>query len=82
MFLETARAIADMATPSQLKEGILFPGVKHLREVAMNVATTVCEVAYREGTATAFLNEGEILSEVVRSSAYEPDYVPLVYHQH
>ncbi|PHZ17610.1 uncharacterized protein RHIMIDRAFT_181822, partial [Rhizopus microsporus ATCC 52813] len=46
MFLETAKTIADMATPAQLKEGILFPGVKHLREVAKTVGTRVCEVAY------------------------------------
>lgn len=80
MFLETARTIADMATPAQLKEGILFPGVSQLREVALNVGTRVCEVAFQEGYATATLEEGEILSEVVRSSAYQPEYVPLVYH--
>ncbi|KAL7320734.1 hypothetical protein PS15m_000593 [Mucor circinelloides] len=82
MFLETARTIADMATPAQLKEGILFPGVSQLREVALNVGTRVCEVAFEEGHATAILEEGEILSEVVRSSAYQPEYVPLVYRDH
>lgn len=80
MFLETARTIANMATPEQLKEGILFPGVSQLREVALNVGTRVCEVAFEEGVATAVLEKGEILSEVVRSSAYQPEYVPLVYH--
>jgi malic enzyme len=80
MFLETARTIADMATPEQLKEGVLFPGVSQLREVALNVATRVCEVAFQEGTATASLKEGELLSEVVRNSAFQPEYVPLVYH--
>ncbi|KAI8639731.1 malic enzyme [Parasitella parasitica] len=80
MFLETARTIADMATPAQLKNGVLFPGVSQLREVALNVGTRVCEVAFQEGYATAVLEQGEILSEVVRSSAYEPNYVPLVYH--
>lgn len=80
MFLETARAIADMATPQQLKEGVLFPGVNQLREVALNVATRVCEVAFEEGVATSTLEEGEVLSEVVRNSAFQPEYVPLVYH--
>jgi malate dehydrogenase (oxaloacetate-decarboxylating)(NADP+) len=80
MFLEAARTIADMASPEQLKQGVLFPGVAHLREVALNVGTKVCEVAFEEGVATAVLEEGEILSEVVRSSAYQPEYVPLVYH--
>lgn len=80
MFLEAARTIADMATPEQLKEGVLFPGVSQLREVALNVGTRVCEVAFEEGVATATLEEGEILSEVVRSCAYQPEYVPLVYH--
>jgi malic enzyme len=79
MFLETARIIADMATPEQLKEGVLFPGVSHLREVALNVGTRVCEVAFEEGVGTAVLKEREILSEVVKNSAYQPEYVPLVY---
>lgn len=82
MFLETARVIADLATPSQLKEGILFPGVRHLRSVALAVGTRVCEVAYEEGVATARLAEGELLSDVVKSSMYTPEYVPLVYHHH
>lgn len=80
MFLETARTIANMATPDQLKQGILYPGVSQLREVALNVGTRVCEVAFEEGVATSVLEEGEILSEVVRNSAYQPEYVPLVYH--
>lgn len=80
MFLEAARTIADMATPEQLKEGILFPGVSQLRDVALNVGTRVCEVAFEEGVATAVLEKGEVLSEVVKSSAYQPEYVPLVHH--
>ena len=79
MFLETARTIADMATPEQLREGILFPGVSQLREVALNVAAEVCEVAFKEGVATAVLEPGESLPDIVSTSAYQPDYVPLVY---
>lgn len=79
MFLEAARTIADMASPSQLKEGILFPGVSHLRDVALAVGTRVCEVAYEEKVATATLKQGEVLSEVVKSSAYQPEYVPLIH---
>ncbi|KAG0173229.1 Malic enzyme [Apophysomyces sp. BC1034] len=82
MFLETARVIADMATPSQLKEGVLFPGVSDLRKVALEVGTRVCEVAYEEGVATARLKEGEMLTDVVKNSMFDPEYVPLVYHAH
>ena len=82
MFLETARTIADMASPAQLKEGILFPGVQQLREVACKVGTRVCEVAYEQGIARAKLKEGELLSELVENSMYNPEYVPLVYHSH
>ncbi|KAI8876367.1 malic-domain-containing protein [Backusella circina FSU 941] len=79
MFLETAKTIADLATPAQLKEGILFPGVPHLRDVALAVGTRICEVAYEENVATAVLKEGEILSDVVESSMFSPEYVPLVH---
>ncbi|ORZ22530.1 hypothetical protein BCR42DRAFT_345454 [Absidia repens] len=82
MFLETARVIADMASPAQLKEGTLFPGVANLRDVALAVGTRVCEVAYEEGVATAKLKEGEMLSEVVKNSMFQPEYVPLVHHSH
>ncbi|CDH56833.1 malic enzyme [Lichtheimia corymbifera JMRC:FSU:9682] len=79
MFLETARVIADMATPSQLKEGILYPGVTHLREVSRKVATRVCEVAFEQGVAQARLREGELLEDIVANSMYDPQYVPLVH---
>ncbi|KAI9497582.1 hypothetical protein BDB00DRAFT_756204 [Zychaea mexicana] len=79
MFLETARVIANLASPSQLKEGILFPGVQDLRSVALAVGTRICEVAYDEGVATAKLKEGELLADVVRGSMFSPEYVPLVH---
>lgn len=79
MFLETANTIADLASPEQLKDGILFPGVSHLRDVALAVGTRVCEVAYEENVATAVLQEGEILSDVVQSSMFVPEYIPLVH---
>ncbi|KAG2196933.1 hypothetical protein INT46_006448 [Mucor plumbeus] len=79
MFLETAKTIADMASPQQLKEGTLFPGVHYLRDVALAVGTRVCEVAFEEGVATAVLKEGEMLSDVVESSMFVPEYVPLVH---
>ncbi|CAO3646703.1 unnamed protein product [Cunninghamella echinulata] len=82
MFLETARVIADMASPAQLKQGTLFPGVANLRDVALAVGTRVCEVAYEEGVATAKLQENEMLSEVVKNSMFQPEYVPLVHHSH
>ncbi|KAG2236597.1 hypothetical protein BDF21DRAFT_364076 [Thamnidium elegans] len=79
MFLETANTIADLASPAQLKEGVLFPGVSHLREVALAVGTRVCEVAYEENVATAVLQPGEILSDVVQNSMFVPEYIPLVH---
>lgn len=79
MFLETAKTIAELATPEQLKEGILFPGVPYLRDVALAVGTRVCEVAYEQGLATVPLKENEVLSDVVQSSMFVPDYVPLVH---
>lgn len=79
MFLETAKTIADMASPQQLKEGTLFPSVHYLRDVALAVGTRVCEVAFEEGVATAVLKEGEILSDVVENSMFVPEYVPLVH---
>jgi malate dehydrogenase (oxaloacetate-decarboxylating)(NADP+) len=82
MFLETARIIAGLASESQLKEGILFPGVSQLREVALNVGTRVCEVAFEEGLANATFEPGLLLSDIIKNTAYQPEYVPVVYQQH
>lgn len=80
MFLEAGRTLAEMASESQLKQGQLFPHVDHLREVSFKIGTRVCEVAFEDGVANATLKEGELLSELVKNTAYEPQYVPLVYH--
>ncbi|ORE08647.1 malic-domain-containing protein [Rhizopus microsporus var. microsporus] len=80
MFLEAGRTLAEMASESQLKQGQLFPHVDHLREVSFRIGTRVCEVAFEDGVANAALKEGELLSELVKNTAYEPQYVPLVYH--
>ncbi|KAL1922278.1 uncharacterized protein VTP21DRAFT_9817 [Calcarisporiella thermophila] len=81
MFQEAAKTIASIATESELKRGVLFPGVKYLREVATEVATRVVEVAYDEGVATARLPEarGAPLREVVRRAMWRPEYEPIIY---
>ncbi|KAI9266093.1 hypothetical protein BY458DRAFT_512613 [Sporodiniella umbellata] len=79
MFLETARTLADMASPEQLAQGQLFPPIDNLREIALKVGTRVCEIAYEDGLATRPLKEGQTIPDLVRTSVYEPDYTPLVY---
>ncbi|KAF9113897.1 Malic enzyme [Mortierella sp. AM989] len=78
MFMETAVTIASLATEDQLKEGILFPGVAELRRVSKEVAARVCEVAYDEGLARAYLRPGTNLKNEIEESMWLPEYVPTI----
>ncbi|KAG0341687.1 Malic enzyme [Podila humilis] len=78
MFMETAITIANMATEEQLKSGVLFPGVGALREVSMDVATRVSEVAYEQGLARTQPRQGASLKDVIEESMWNPEYVPTI----
>ncbi|KAF9427745.1 Malic enzyme [Entomortierella beljakovae] len=78
MFMETAIAIANMATEEQLKSGVLFPGVGELRQVSQVVAAKVCEVAHEQGLAQAHHNPGVSLRNEIAESMWVPEYVPTI----
>ena len=50
MFQAAARVIAELSSADapSIRNGVLFPGLKHLRDISKEVAVRVCEVAERE----------------------------------
>lgn len=76
MFLQAARTLADMAEPSDLEQGRLYPSFKRIREVSARIAAAVCKIAHDEGLAQAPY-PADILADV-KSRMYEPIYRPYV----
>jgi malate dehydrogenase (oxaloacetate-decarboxylating)(NADP+) len=52
MFFAAARALADLVTDDDLRQGRIFPAASRLRDVALAVATAVAAVAWEQGCAT------------------------------
>ncbi|MEO8921272.1 MAG: NAD-dependent malic enzyme [Caldimonas sp.] len=73
MFLAVARALADQVTASDLEQGSLYPPLAQVREVSVQLATAVAEVAFGQGHAG--IERPADLSAHVRSCVYDPSYV-------
>ncbi len=52
MFVAVAHVLADMVTQDDLALGRVFPALSRIREVSLNIAVAVAEIAYRDGLAT------------------------------
>jgi malate dehydrogenase (oxaloacetate-decarboxylating)(NADP+) len=53
MFLAAAHAVADLVTSERLEAGTLYPPLSRIREVSLEIAVRVAELAFREGLARA-----------------------------
>jgi malate dehydrogenase (oxaloacetate-decarboxylating)(NADP+) len=51
MFLAAAKTLASLVTEEDLAKGSIYPPLAKIREVSLNIATSVCEIAYAEGIA-------------------------------
>jgi malate dehydrogenase (oxaloacetate-decarboxylating)(NADP+) len=72
MFTAAAQVIADMVTEEDLEIGRVFPALWRIRDVSLNIATAVAEIAYREGLAT--LTTPKDLHTHLREILYDPSY--------
>ena len=78
MFLSAARALAAAVDPADLEAGRIFPPLQEIREVTVEVAAAVAEVAYATGAATADAagKRPADLRAAVAAAMYRPDYAP------
>ncbi|MBX2868860.1 MAG: NAD-dependent malic enzyme [Acidiferrobacterales bacterium] len=72
VFLESAKALADTVSASDLDAGAIYPVVDEIREVSLNIATAVAEHAYESGLAT--VPRPEDLRSDIQSMMYDPTY--------
>jgi malate dehydrogenase (oxaloacetate-decarboxylating)(NADP+) len=72
MFMAAARALAASVSQADLDRGAIFPPLTMMRDVSVQVATAVAEVAYRQGHATS--PRPPDLRAHVASCMWQPDY--------
>ena len=72
MFYAAARTLANQVKEGDFKVGRLYPRLSHIREVSAHIASSVAEVAWDQGLATA-PHPGNTL-ESVKSKMYQPVY--------
>lgn len=72
MFYAAAKALAGSVTDDDLKVGRVYPSLERIREVSVEIAAAVCEVAYTQRLARR--DKPDDLRRSIRWSMYEPVY--------
>ncbi len=72
MFYVAARKLADLATPEDLALGRIFPDLQRIREVSLEIATAVAEVAFRRNLTR--LPRPDDLRAHLRGMMFDPQY--------
>ena len=56
------------------EDGRLFPQVQHIREISLDIAVRVCQLAEKEGLATRLPPRGMQWPEFVKSKMWDPTW--------
>jgi malate dehydrogenase (oxaloacetate-decarboxylating)(NADP+) len=72
MFTAAAQVIGNMVTADDLRVRRIFPSLSRIREVSINIALEVAEIAYREGLAT--IPAPKDLRVYLDQLVYDPTY--------
>jgi len=72
MFLAAAKSLAAQVTADDLAQGSLYPPLAQVRDVSLQIAVAVAEVAFRQGHAG--IERPADLPAHVRSCMYDPAY--------
>jgi len=71
-FLEAAKALSEQVTEEDLKKGRIYPTLSNIRDVSLEIATRVSEVAYNMGLCK--LPRPSSIKEHLKSLMYDPRY--------
>ncbi len=74
MFLAASKALSNMVTAEQMKNGLLLPEMEDIRQVSFEIAKAVA-IESRESGLGRLLTD-EQLGEVIRKAQWEPHYSP------
>jgi malate dehydrogenase (oxaloacetate-decarboxylating)(NADP+) len=72
MFLAAAKTLAAQVTAQDLEQGSLYPPLAQVRDVSLQLAVAVVEVAFAQGHAG--IERPKDLMAYVRSCMYDPAY--------
>ncbi|XP_047736364.1 NADP-dependent malic enzyme isoform X1 [Hyalella azteca] len=73
IFLMAAKALADMVTEKDLKEGRLYPPLSDIRKCSILIATYIAEHAYKTGIASTY-PEPKDKKAFIEHQIYDFDY--------
>ncbi|MBK9098855.1 MAG: NAD-dependent malic enzyme [bacterium] len=72
MFITAAESVADQITKEDFENGLIYPPIKNIREVSVNVAIKVAEEIFRSGLAR--VKKPKSIGMFIKSKMYEPVY--------
>ena len=72
MFLVAAETLAGHVSTDDYESGRLYPPLNTIRQLSLNIATAVAELAFNRGLARAELPEN--ITEFIQSQMFEPHY--------
>jgi len=72
MFMASARALAAQVTQADLDDGSLYPPLRTIRNVSVNIAAAVAGVAYDQGLAR--IAKPDDLHAFIKSQMWDPAY--------
>ena len=75
MFLDGAKALAQMVTQKNLDDTAVYPDLTRIRECSHAVACATIRRAVKEGHADEEILEN--LEETVRQAMWIPEYLPI-----
>jgi len=72
MFLAAAHAVANGVAQDALNQGLVFPSLENIRDVSLDIAVAISELAFDEGLA-GIERPGD-LRAYIAEQMYSPDY--------
>lgn len=69
--------VADYVTEYNLSRGRIYPRVKEIRELSIQIAIRIAEACYNDGTANLY-PEPKDKEMYIRSQIYSPEYDQLM----
>lgn len=72
MFMAASRKLADLVSEDRLATGNLYPLLRNIRDVSVEIASSVAEMAYAQGLAR--VPRPQDLTAHIRSTMYSPAY--------
>jgi malate dehydrogenase (oxaloacetate-decarboxylating)(NADP+) len=72
MLLTASEAVAEQITQEDFNNGLIYPPIKNIREVSINVAVKVAEEIFRSGLAR--VKKPKSIRKFIKSKMYEPVY--------